>query len=479
MKLYNTLTRDIDSVAPLNPPTVTVYTCGPTVYDYAHIGHWFNYVRMDLLIRTLKLNDLQPKWVMNITDVGHLVSDADDGEDKLEKGARREGKTAWEVAEFYTKDFLECMRLLNMLEPDHITKATEHITEQINLIKQLEAKGYTYTISDGVYYDTSKFEGYAAFARLDLEGQQAGARVEFNSEKRNPTDFAVWKFSPPATDAAGEKRRDMEWESPFGGPDGKGTGFPGWHIECSAMSMKYLGETLDIHTGGIDHIPVHHTNEIAQSEAATGKRFANHWMHSNHVMVNGEKISKSLGNGIRLQDVIASGIPAEAVRLHVLESHYRSQSQFSLDSLTAAHNRLKSLHAMAALRWQVIDQPGDAPRFAYTDVKPRLTEILSEDLNTPAALAYLSSVETDITNNLVGAADLEAFVAMLTTIDDALGLSLMAEPDTSAEQKQLIQDREQARSNKDWAQSDSLRAALNEQGIGLRDTAHRAIWFRQ
>jgi cysteinyl-tRNA synthetase len=478
MKLYNTLTRTIDIVTPLNAPAVTVYTCGPTVYDYAHIGHWFNYVRMDLLIRTLKLNGLQPEWVMNITDVGHLVSDADDGEDKLEKGARREGKTAWEVAKFYTEDFLECMRLLNILKPDHVTKATEHIAEQIDLIKQLEAKGYTYAISDGVYYDTSKFEGYAAFARLDLEGQQAGARVEFNSEKRNPTDFALWKFSSPVTDTAGEKRRDMEWESPFGGPDGKGTGFPGWHIECSAMSMKYLGETLDIHTGGIDHIPVHHTNEIAQSEAATGKRFANHWMHSNHVMVNGEKISKSLGNGIRLQDVITSGIPAEAVRLHVLESHYRSQSQFSMDSLTAALNRLHTLQAMAALRWQAIDEHVDAPRFAYAEVMPRLTELLSEDLNTPAALAYLSSVETDIANNLVAGADLETFETMLRAVDDALGLSLMAVADISSEQKQLIQNREQARGDKDWAQSDILRATLTEQGIGLRDTTHGTVWFR-
>ena len=238
MKLYNTLTRSVDEINPQNPPKVTVYTCGPTVYDYAHVGHWFNYVRMDTLIRTLKLSGLDTTWVMNITDVGHLVSDADEGEDKLEKGAKREGKTAWEVAEFYTKDFLECMAKLNILTPDHIPKATDHISEQIELIKSLESKGYTYIISDGVYYDTSKFAEYAKFAQLDLEGQQAGARVNINEEKRNQTDFALWKFSPKHMESDSDmssKKRDMEWESPWG------VGFPGWHIECSAMSMKYLG----------------------------------------------------------------------------------------------------------------------------------------------------------------------------------------------------------------------------------------------
>jgi len=331
VQLYNTLTRQVDTIEPLNAPRVTVYTCGPTVYDYAHIGHWFNYVRMDTLIRALKLSGYQPDWVMNITDVGHLVSDADEGEDKLEKGAKREGKTAWEVADFYTQDFLHGMELLHISTPDHIVKATDHIAEQIELIQKLEAKGYTYATHDGVYYDTSQFEGYAAFARLDLDSLQAGARVEYNREKRNPTDFALWKFSPPP-DTDG-KTRDMEWDSPWsppGTPAGETRkGFPGWHIECSAMSMKYLGETLDIHAGGIDHIQVHHTNEIAQSEAATGKRFANYWMHSNHVMAGDEKISKSLGNGMRLQEVIEQGISAEAVRLHILESNYHSQSKFS------------------------------------------------------------------------------------------------------------------------------------------------------
>jgi cysteinyl-tRNA synthetase len=465
MKLYNTLTRQIDEIKPLKPPTITVYTCGPTVYDYAHIGHWFNYVRMDLLIRALKADGLSPKWVMNITDVGHLVSDADDGEDKLEKGAKREGKTAWEVAEFYTKDFVECMELLNVLEPDYLVKATDHIAEQIELIQQLVSKGYTYLIDDGVYYDTSKFEGYAAFARLDLEDQQASGRVAVNPQKRNPSDFALWKLSPQGS------KRDMEWDSPWG------KGFPGWHIECSAMSMKYLGESLDIHTGGIDHVPVHHTNEIAQSEAVTGKRFAQYWMHSNHVMVNGDKISKSLGNGIRLQEIVDRGISPEAVRLHVLESHYRSQSQFSWDSLEAAQNRLRGLQEMADLKWQPIVKAGT--QIPFDQEAKTVTKLLINDLDTPSVLAKLSAIQTLVSNDLVQTDNSNDFSAFLQTVDNLLGLTLYGRPDISAEQKEMLSARAQARDNKDWQKSDELRDALNEQGIGVRDTDYGQIWYRK
>ncbi len=465
MKLYNTLTRQVEELKPLNAPTVTVYTCGPTVYDYAHIGHWFTYVRWDLLVRTLKSAGYEPKWVMNITDVGHLVSDADDGEDKLEKGARREGKTAWEVAEFYTKDFLGEMKALNILEPTHITKATDHIAEQIALIQTLEEKGITYVIDDGVYYDTSKFSKYADFARLDLEEQEAGKRVGFNPQKRNVSDFALWKFSPK------DQKRDMEWESPWG------VGFPGWHIECSAMSMKYLGETLDIHTGGIDHIPVHHTNEIAQSEAATGKTFANTWLHSNHVLIEGEKISKSLGNGIRLPDIIAKGYTPEVLRLHILESHYRSQSKFSWESLEAAKNRLQTYRALADLRFQNVGA-FDAVRPVYASAARNIDSALFEDLKTPEALKAISQLETEI--SMLGVAENEKpeFIKVLEYIDSTLGLNLLASQDITAEQKQLIAEREQARANKDWGKSDELRDKLTEQGIGLRDTPNGAIWYR-
>lgn len=466
MKLYNTLTKQIDELQPLKPPVVTVYTCGPTVYDYAHIGHWFNYVRMDMLIRVLQASGYRTKWVMNITDVGHLVSDADEGEDKLEKGARREGKTAWEVAEFYTKDFIDGMQQLNIFTPDHLVKATDHIAEQITLIQKLEDRGYTYVIDDGVYYDTAKFPHYADFAQLDLDEMQEGARVAINTQKRHLADFALWKFSPQ------DHQRDMEWDSPWG------KGFPGWHIECSAMSMRYLGETLDIHTGGIDHVPVHHTNEIAQSEAATGKRFVNYWFHSNHVTVNGEKISKSLGNGIRLQEVTDKGIPAEAVRLHILESHYRSQSKFSWESLEAAQNRLRDLRAMAALRWQARQPAHGAPSLSLSTVIPELTKLLAEDLKTPQALAFLSEVATQLLAVLIETDRLAEFEQMLQGLDELLGLRLMAVADVSVDQKALLVARDNARRAKDWAASDKLRAELEAQGIGVRDTPTGAIWFR-
>lgn len=464
MQLYNTLTRTVDPINPLHPPKVTVYTCGPTVYDFAHIGHWYNYVRMDMLIRTLKLSGLEPEWVMNITDVGHLVSDADDGEDKLEKGARREGKTAWEVAEFYTQDFLECMRLLHISTPDHITKATEHIAEQIALIQTLEAKGYTYVISDGVYYDTSKFEGYAAFARLDLEGMQAGARVDYNKEKRNPTDFALWKFSPQ------DHQRDMEWESPWG------KGFPGWHIECSAMSMKYLGEELDIHTGGIDHVPVHHTNEIAQSEAATGKRFAQNWMHSNHLMINGEKISKSLGNGIRLQAIIEKGYSAETIRLNILESHYRSHGQFSWEGLKAANNRFASYRAMAVLRYQPRTDGGMAENDLQV-YRDNIQKALENDLNTSQALTELSAMADALDNHGISISSQGAYGTMLEWLDKALGLQLATIKDIDDAQKQSITERQTAREAKDWSASDAIRDQLAKQGIGVKDTPAGPIWF--
>lgn len=465
MKLYNTLTREVEQLQPLKPPMVTVYTCGPTVYDYPHVGNWFTYIREDILIRSLKLHGYRPIWVMNITDVGHLVSDADEGEDKLEKGARREGKSAWDIASFYTKYFEQGMERLNMLRPDQLPRATEHIREQIALIQKLAEKGYAYQISDGVYYDTGKFPSYADFARLDLDEQQAGARVEYSPEKRHPTDFALWKLSPPG------RQRDMEWNSPWG------KGFPGWHIECSAMSMKYLGETLDIHAGGIDHIPVHHTNEIAQSEAVTGKPFARYWLHSNHITIEGDKISKSLGNGITLEDIEAHGISLEAFRLHVLESHYRSQSKFSWESLEAAQNRLQAYKAMAAQQWQPVTA-GGLDKTVLDEHKQAIQNALGDDLNTPSALAALSSLEADIDDGAISTASQEAYQKLLSWIDDALGLQLSTETDISEAQKQLIAEREQARAAKDWATSDKLRASLSKEGIGLRDTARGAVWYR-
>lgn len=465
MKLYNTLTRQIEELKLQKPPAVKIYSCGPTVYDYSHIGHWYTYIRTDTLIRALKSQGFKPDWVMNITDVGHLTSDADEGEDKLEKGARRESKSAWEVAEFYTADFLEGMRQLNMLKPTRLVKATEHIKEQIELIKILEAKGYTYIIDDGVYYDTSRFRHYGDFAQLDLDEQQTSARISYNPQKHNTADFALWKFSTK------DHHRDMEWDSPWG------KGFPGWHIECSAMSLKYLGPTLDIHTGGIDHIPVHHTNEIAQSQAVTGRRFSNYWLHTNHVTVEGEKISKSLGNSIRLADIYKKGIEAEAVRLHILESHYRSQSKFSWEGLKAASNRLRDYRAMAALRWQPRAVSHDTVTFALRDVPEQMAAFLADDLNTPEALAFLSRVSSQLLAVHIENDMVDHFEAMLKGIDRLLGLNLLGVGDITDSQKELIAKREAARLAKDWLQSDRFRSELASQGIGLQDHPHGVIWF--
>jgi cysteinyl-tRNA synthetase len=466
MKLYNTLTRTIDELKPLNAPVVAMYTCGPTVYDYPHVGNWFTFVRYDILVRTLQASSLQPNWVMNITDVGHLVSDADEGEDKLEKGARREGKSAWDVAKMYGDYFIEGLDRLHVTKPTHLIKATDHIQEQIELVQQLEAKGFTYVIGDGVYYDTAKFPRYADFARLDLDEQQAGARVEHNPEKRNATDFALWKFSPA------NQQRDMEWESPWG------KGFPGWHLECSAMSMKYLGETMDVHAGGIDHIPVHHTNEIAQSEAVTGKPVSQFWMHANHITVNGEKVSKSLGNGITLEDLEAKGFSLTAFRLHVLESHYRSQSKFSWESLEAAQNRLKDYQALADLRFQPIES-GDyeLAELDYEQYQKDILAALQDDLNTPEVLRIVSLIANE-RHDSVHINELAVFKGFVTFLDQTLGLNLLASADITDEQKQLVVDRQTARDTKDWQQSDNLRNILGKQGIAVRDTNHGPIWSR-
>lgn len=467
MKLYNTLNKQIEEIKPIHPPTVTIYTCGPTVYDYPHIGNWFTFIRYDLLVRTLLINELQPKWVMNITDVGHLVSDADEGEDKLEKGARREGKTAWDVAKFYTDNFLEGLKRLNFVMPEFLPKATDHILEQIEMIKRLENKGYTYIIDDGVYYDTSKFPTYADFAQLDIDEQQAGKRVSYNVQKRNVSDFALWKFSPK------DQKRDMEWDSPWG------KGFPGWHIECSAMAGKYLGETIDIHAGGIDHLPVHHTNEIAQSEGATGKPFAHYWMHTNHILVENEKIAKSLGNGITLEDIQKRGFSFETLRLLVLESHYRSQSKFSWDNLEAAQNRLHDLQAVADLRHQpsAKTMTEGLDQF-FKKTKQDIKDAMSDDLNTPMALASLNALFDHILSIPIPAVDGKYSDGTLAFIDKVFGLRLSNRPDITGEQKSVIQEREKARNEKNWKKSDELRDILKQQDIGIRDSAFGPQWYR-
>ena len=465
MKLYNTLTRRVDELQPLQSDRVTVYTCGPTVYNFLTVGNWVAYLRWDVLVRTLIAHGLTPERVMNITDVGHLVSDADDGEDKLEKGAKREGKTAWEVAELYTTDFLEGMKALNLLQPQHLPKATDYIGQQIKLVQTLEAKGHTYVIDDGVYFDTSTFPTYAEFARLDLEALKAGARVEFNTDKRNPSDFALWKLTPSG------QTRDMEWDSPWG------KGFPGWHLECSAMAQDLLGDTLDIHTGGIDHIPVHHTNEIAQSEAATGKRFANIWLHANFLTVEGTKISKSLNNGYTLQDLAARGFSAMDFRMFVLQSQYRTESNFTWENLEGAKNRLAHWRELASLRWQVTSDADTVPNEELVRASERVVAALGDDLNTPEALRIIDEALGQLQAQLPRI-DAEQINRVLKVIDDVLGFDLLnTTPDIDDADKAQLVERTKARETKDWQRSDEIRTDLAGKGIMLNDSVDGTTWY--
>lgn len=465
MQLFNTATRKLEHFMPQTAGEVSLYTCGPTVYDYQHIGNYSAYIRWDTLVRVLQENGLAVDWVMNITDVGHLVSDADAGEDKLEKGAKREGKTAWDVAKFYMDDFLLGLQALGIQTPSHVVRATDHIAEQIALIKTLEEKGYTYIIDDGVYFDTSKFKDYGKLARLDVSHLQAGARVEVNPQKRQQQDFALWKFTPKG------QRRDMEWESPWG------NGFPGWHIECSAMSMQYLGDTLDIHTGGIDHLPVHHINEVAQSEAATNKPFARYWLHNNHILVESNKISKSLGNGVLLRDLAREGYDALDLRMLFLQSHYRTQSNFTMGGLAAARQRRQALQAFADLRYQTVDG-GALDAMSFDETKRVMLEALNEDLHTPEALAALSDLVAAAESNLVAPEGKQAMEKFVAFLDRTLGLKLGESANITAGQKQLITKRDAARQTKDFTESDRIRHELQAQKIELRDTPLGTIWYR-
>lgn len=465
MQLYNTLTRKLEQFEPQNPPEVTLYTCGPTVYDYLQIGNWATYVRWDILQRVIKEDGYALDWVMNVTDVGHLVSDADEGEDKLEKGARREGKTAWEVAKFYTDDFKKGMQALNIQDPTHFEPATKHIDAQIELVKRLEAKGYSYIIDDGVYFDTSKLKDYGKLAQLNIEGLKEGARVEVNPQKRNTTDFALWKFSPK------DSKRDMEWDSPWG------RGFPGWHLECSAIAMEFLGDTLDIHTGGIDHIPLHHTNEIAQSEAATGKPFANFWLHASFINIDGKKIGKSMGNSITLQDIAQKGFDGLDLRLLYMQSHYRTHANFTFNGLEAARQRRLDIQAFADLRFQ-LKEGGELNGSSFEQTRTLMLEEFNRDLHTPEALAALSDLVTSAETDLVAPDAKKDFVNFLEFLDRTLGLKLLDSQDINTDVKSLIAQREQARGDKDFAKSDEIRNELAKQGIHLRDTPLGTVWYR-
>ncbi|HHE71923.1 MAG TPA: cysteine--tRNA ligase [Chloroflexi bacterium] len=453
LRLYDTFTRSLRVFEPLRPPEVGMYTCGPTVYNYAHIGNLRTYIFEDVLRRALVFNGWSVKHVMNSTDVGHLLSDADEGDDKAEHAARRQGKSAWEIAEFYAQAFKEDLERLNILQPTIWCKATEHIQEQIELVQCIEAKGYTYRTSDGIYFDTSKLEDYGYMARLDVEGLRAGARVRLG-EKRNPTDFALWKFSPP------DVKRQMEWESPWG------VGFPGWHIECTAMSVKYLGPFFDIHCGGEDHINVHHVNEIAQAEACYGTRLANFWLHGYFLQLDTGRMGKSLGNFLRVQDLIDRGYDPLAYRYLCLGAHYRSRLTFSWDALGAASKALTRLREMV-YGWEGGGSVSD------TWVETFLKQV-NDDLNMPRALATVWEVaHSDLSN-----ADKKA---TLLKLDEVLGLRLAEwQPEAIPEEiLRLVEKRQEARRARRWAEADALRDQILAAGYEVRDTPEGPVVRRR
>ncbi|MEO7253964.1 MAG: cysteine--tRNA ligase, partial [Casimicrobium sp.] len=437
LELYDTWTRSQREFTPLKPGEVGLYTCGPTVYNYAHIGNLRTYLFEDGLVRTLKLNGYRVNHVMNITDVGHLVSDGDDGEDKMEAGSRRTGQTAWTIAALYTDAFRADLKLLNIVEPDVWCKATDHIPEQIAFIEEIEKKGYVYRTTDGIYFDTSKQPDYGYLGRLDIAGLQAGARVDLG-EKKNPTDYALWKFSAP------EDHRQMEWDSPWG------RGFPGWHIECSAMAHKYLGAYFDIHCGGEDHITVHHPNEISQTEAAYGTRLANFWMHGYFILLNSSKMSKSSGEFLRVQVLIDKGYDPIAYRYLCLTAHYRSQLVFSWDALDAAQTALDRMRVNFIALGEAAVQP-DAGFVA------RFMAMLNDDLNFPQALALAYELLKS---------DLSPGVKKTTLLkfDEAFGLGLgawVAKTIDVPDNIRIVADlRWAARNTKDWAEADRLRGEL-------------------
>jgi cysteinyl-tRNA synthetase len=456
LEFYNSLTKNKEVFDKSPGGTVGLYTCGPTVYDFVTIGNWRTYTLGDLICRTLSQNGYKVKYVMNITDVGHLTGDnegdADTGVDRMEKAKAREGKNAWDIAQFYTDDFLKSYEILNLSKPMLFSKATDHIAEQIDLVGKLEENGLTYKTSDGIYFDTKAYEekGFHYGELSNLSEIKEGARVEINHEKKNPRDFALWKFSPKDT------KRDMEWESPWG------VGFPGWHIECSAMSMKYLGEQFDIHAGGEDLKSTHHPNEIAQSQGATGKKpFVKYWIHGAFLQVDGGKMGKSLGNAYSLEDVIQRGYSPITLRYFYLTAHYSSSLNFTWEALNGAENALKRLYR------HFLELGEDDSGVVLEAYKERFLGAINNDLNMPAALAVLWDLLSDTVESN---ADKRATILYF---DEVLGLGLndLKEEEIPENVSDLIKKRDLARTNKNWEESDEIRKNLEELGYEVSDTS--------
>ncbi len=465
LKLHDTRTRAKEPFEALDAECVRVYTCGPTVYAPQHIGNLRSQLFADLLKRTLLFLGYPVKHVINITDVGHLTDDADAGEDKMEAAAARAGRTAAEIAALYTEQWVRDRERVGCLAPEVLCRATEHIPQQIELVRALERGGFTYRIEDGVYFDTSKFGAYADFARLDLEAQEAGARIGDVEGKRNAADFALWKFPPDGT------RRQQEWDSPWG------RGFPGWHLECSAMSNEYLGAPFDIHTGGVDHIAVHHTNEVAQSECAFGVHpWVRYWLHGDFLVFDREKMAKSTGNILVLDDLEARGVVPLAYRYFFLQAHYRQQQNFTDEALDAAATGYNRLLVHAA---RCRDQAAAADPAKLVPWRERFQAALSDDLNAPRAIAVAWDAVRD---DALGDPERGA---LLLEFDAVLGLDLAhAQPKEAATESDpridaQLEEREQARKNRDFAAADRIRDELAQQGVTIIDTPEGPRWRRE
>jgi len=464
LRLFNTLTKKVEEFKPLNPPVVNMYACGPTVYDYQHIGHMRRYVGDDILIRALEFNGFKVKQAMNITNVGHLVSDSDTGEDKMEKGARKFGMSVWDIAKKFEKQFFNSMDALNISRPDILMHAADYIQEQIVFIQILEQKGFAYKIEDGIYFDTSKVPNYTKLSGQNVDELKAGARIEMVKGKKHLTDFALWKFSYPngrPFDLAKDtslSRRQMEWASPYG------LGFPGWHIECSTMAIKGLDtETLDIHTGGIDHISIHHTNEIAQSESATGKEFVKYWVHHNFLHVDGKKMSKSADNIWTVDDIVKKGFDPLALRYLFLQTHYRAEMNFTWDSLEAAQVAYKRLiEEVAKLR---------DPKVGCAEYEEKFLEAINDDLNTAKALSVVWEM---IKSDQPDSAKAESLLKM----DQVLGLDFDSAKQKKktikivvpAEVQLLIEERNGLRKQGSYTQADHVRNKIKKLGYNIKDT---------
>ncbi len=447
LKLYNTLIRQKEIFKPIKKKIVGLYTCGPTVYNFAHIGNLRTYIFEDILKRVLIYNGYQVKHVMNITDVGHLTSDADTGEDKIEKSAKKEGKTPQEITDFYTRAFKRNLKDLNILFPKLWPKATRHIKEQIELIKKLEKNGFVYKTNDGLYFDTSKLKNYGRLAKLDIEGLKAGARIDIK-EKKNPTDFALWKFSPQ------DKKRLQEWPSPWG------PGFPGWHTECVVMGIKYLGIPFDIHCGGIDHVQIHHTNELAQAEAAYKKLLAHFWLHGEFLNLDKEKMAKSSGRFITLQTLIDKGSNPLAFRYLCLTTHWQSPLNFSWDSLESAQNALNNLYENISIYLK--------PGKVIKEIKNKFLTAVNDNLDIPKALASTWDLIKEDKHSLTDK------IATLVEFDKVFGLKLkeveQATRKIPAKIQKLITQREQLRKEKRWQEADKVREKMKNLGYKIEDT---------